>query len=160
MQIVFNTLFWEDMLRGALPPLMSVSHACDSVPNGSQCSAARWDVLQFQQFLFRSFLTFRTSRVAFEKTGPFLVACFILTKELFPFICVSYMFTLYLTLPKRKTILNVLSLLFSKVSVSFVLRWGRSRDRVPLCGELPYCLWQPHYRWRHLSLFALLFKSD
>lgn len=29
-----------------------------------------------------------------------------------PFICILYMFTLYLALPKRETILNVLSLLF------------------------------------------------
>lgn len=123
-----------------------------------QCSAAHWDVLQLQQFLFWSFLTSDVVH-CFWKQGLFSLPVSF-WQELFHFICVSYMFTLYLTLPKRKTILNVLSLLFSKASVSFVLRWGRSRDRLPLCGYLPYCLWQSHYRWRHLSLFPLLFKSD
>lgn len=160
MQIVFNTLYWTDMLREALPPLMSARHAAGTrFPTAASVQQHAGMFCDSNNSCSGPFWTSDLAR-CFWKTGPFLVACFILTKELFPFICVSYMFTLYLTLPKRKTILNVLSLLFSKVSASFVLRWGRSRDRVPLCGELPYCLWQPHYRWRHLSLFALLFKSD
>lgn len=48
---------------------------------------------------------------SFWKQGVFL-STVSFWQVLFLFICILYMFTLYLALPKRETILNVLSLLF------------------------------------------------
>lgn len=61
--------------------------------------------------------------IPFENRAfPFAAVSF--WRVLLPFVCILYMFTLYLALPKRETLLNVLSLLFWTGSSSFVSSGG------------------------------------
>lgn len=57
--------------------------------------------------------------ISFENKAPFWSNVSFLQVS-FLFICILYMFTLYLALPNRETILNVLSLLFYIGSASFI----------------------------------------
>lgn len=115
--------------------------------------------------------------ISFENKAPFL-STLSFWQVLFLFICILYMFTLYLALPNRETILNVLSLLFYIGSASFIPHL-QSRGPVaakdeppptpnpnphpsfpPSTGPWPDSTWWFYYRLRHLSPFAWLRKPD
>lgn len=76
-------------------------------------------------FLFLSFFSSSAQPtglflcISFENKAPFWSTVSFLQVS-FLLVCILYMFTLYLALPNKETILNVLSLLFYIGSVSFV----------------------------------------
>lgn len=117
-----------------LPPLqMSVNHpivshlsnkshtATKPLRESLQCAENTLSAIAGEGFVFFSSSAQPTwvLCISFENKAPFWSNVSFLQVS-FLFICILYMFTLYLALPNRETILNVLSLLFYIGSASFI----------------------------------------
>lgn len=108
--------------------LQQISHGDKATQRIPAVCRERSEKTHYQQLLVRVcfFLFFSSAQptwvllcISFENKAPFWSNVSFLQVS-FLFICILYMFTLYLALPNRETILNVLSLLFYIGSASFI----------------------------------------
>lgn len=108
--------------------LQQISHSDKATQRIPAVCRERSEKTHYQQLLVRVWFLFFSSSaqptwvllcISFENKAPFWSNVSFLQVS-FLFICILYMFTLYLALPNRETILNVLSLLFYIGSASFI----------------------------------------
>lgn len=117
MQIVFNTLFSKDMLWGVLLPLkMSVSH-----PTVTQFPTAA----VFSSTLGCSAITAISVPVVTDlgrcalllKTGPFLIACFILIRVAPFYLCLLHVYIVSHIAQKKNNIKCIIFVVFEGLCV-------------------------------------------